>query len=181
MNKYVNEGCFNSTKIASFIMLLVGIIGFMFWGFAFFAVLMYAEEEIFSTAFMVGIFAILHGIIIYRGILKKKLDDMVYMYARYFEGDLDGYIYLSDMVNVFGKNEETIYNELSILIRRLVLTNVLLRDFNGKKQVVLESMIEKCKCRNCGAIIDKRTYFAGVCPYCQSSDIYAEIINKKSK
>lgn len=177
MNKYVNEGCFNSTKIASFIMLFVGIIGFMFWGFAFFAILMYGEEIIFS-AFIIAIFVILHVFLVYRGILKKKLDDMVYMYARYFEGDLDGYIYISDMVNVFGKNEETIYNELSILIRRLILTNVSIREVNGKKQIVLQSITEKCQCRNCGAIIDKRTYFAGVCPYCQSSDIHAGLINK---
>ena len=181
MNKYVNEGCFKSTKFVSFTMLLIGILGFMFWGFAFFATLMYGGAEILFITFLIGIFTALHVLLIYRGILKKKLDDMVYMYARYFEGDLDGYVYISDMVNAFSKNEQIIYNELSIFIRRGILTNVSIRDYNGKKQVVLQSTTEKCQCKNCGAIIDKRVYFTGVCPYCQSSDIYAGVINKTDK
>lgn len=35
-----------------------------------------------------------------------------------------------------------------------------------KSTIVLASKIEKCECRTCGAIIDKRIYFTGVCPYC---------------
>ena len=33
-----------------------------------------------------------------------------------------------------------------------------------------------CECKNCGAEIEKRVYFTGVCPYCRSSDLFAKIL-----
>lgn len=178
MGKYVNESRLNSRKITSTIILVIGIIGFVFWGFILLAALMYMELQFLLIALFVASITALHAAMIIIAILIKRQNDMVYLYARYFEGDIDGYIYLGDMVNVVRKDEFTIYNELSRLQRKRILGNFFIRNFNGRKQIVLESKIIKCQCKNCGAIIDKRVYFAGICPYCQSSDIYAELMEK---
>lgn len=180
-SKYVNEANVKSSQVANSITMWLGIIGFIFFGFAFMAVLTHGDEEIFMTAIIMILLIIVSIVIALRSIHYKKSLENVYMYARYFEGDLDGYIYISDMKNVIGKRPDEIEKELNDLILRRFLINVFIRDHNGRKQIVLESMIAKCECKNCGAIIDKRVYFAGVCPYCKSSDIYAELIERKEK
>ena len=178
-SKYVDEANVKFSKVGYSIMLWIGIIGFIFFGFVLMAVVTHAEEDIFFVFLLILALMIISIVVAIRAIHYKKSIDNVYMYVRYFEGDLDGYIYISDMTNVFGKRPDEIYKELNDLIRRKFLINVFIRDHEGRKQIVLESMIAKCECKNCGAIIDKRVYFAGVCPYCGSSDIHAELIEKK--
>lgn len=176
MGKYVNEGVLNSRKSTSTILLTIGIIGFIFWGFAAMSMLLAGDVIGIFVFFIMAIVCGVHVGLGLKGISMKKVNDSVYLYARYFEGDLDGYIYIYNMVNVIGKNEAEIFNELNNLLRRRIMTNFFIRDFNGRKQIVLESKIVKCECKNCGAIIDKRMYFVGTCPYCYSSDIYAELV-----
>lgn len=180
-SKYVNEANVKSSHAANTITMWLGIIGFIFFGFMLMAVLLYGDEDIFMISIIVLALIILSIVIAIRSIHYKKSLDNVYMYARYFEGDLDGYIYISDMTNVIGKRPDEIEKELNDLILRRFLINLFIREYNGRKQIVLESMIAKCQCKNCGAIIDKRVYFAGVCPYCKSSDIHAELIERKEK
>lgn len=180
-SKYVNEANVKSSNAANTVTMWLGIIGFIFFGFMLMAVLTHGDEDVFSIAIIVLSLIIISIIVALRSIHYKKSLENVYMYARYFEGDLDGYIYISDMTNVIGKRPDEIEKELNDLIRRNFLINLYIRDYNGRKQIVLESVIARCQCKNCGAIIDKRVYFAGVCPYCKSSDIYAEFVEKKEK
>ena len=55
------------------------------------------------------------------------------------------------------------------------MTNFILREKNGKMQVVLASKIEKCECKNCAGVFEKKVYFTGICPYCGGSDLFAKI------
>jgi len=178
MNKYVNAYKYNSEKVKSTTLMTFGIIGFMFWGFVSFAVLAYSGIEHVFLNNIILLFLVIHILLILKAIKMKKFTDMVYFYARYFEGDLDGYIFIANMVNLAGKDEFTIYRDLNRMLKKGILTNFFIRDYNGRKQIVLESMIKKCECKNCGAIIDKRIFFTGVCPYCNGSDIFAETIEK---
>ncbi|MBR2705070.1 MAG: hypothetical protein IKE91_06360 [Clostridia bacterium] len=176
MGKYVDESILDSRRTVSSIRLTIGIIGFIFWGFVAMSMLLSGDVMGIYVFFIMAIVCGLHVWLGLNGISMKKVNDSVYLYARYFEGDLDGYIYICNMVNVIGKSEAEIYNELNNLLKERIMTNFFIRDFNGKKQIVLESKIAKCECKNCGAIIDKRMYFVGTCPYCHSSDIYAELV-----
>ena len=88
------------------------------------AIFMYGDEDIFMTSIIVLALIILSIVIATRSIHYKKALDNVYMYARYFEGDLDGYIYISDMTNVIGKRPDEIEKELNDLIRRNFLINL---------------------------------------------------------
>ena len=102
-SKYVNEANVKSSHAANTITMWLGIIGFIFFGFMLMAVLLYGDEDIFMISIIVLALIILSIVIAIRSIHYKKSLDNVYMYARYFEGDLDGYIYISDMTNVIGK------------------------------------------------------------------------------
>ena len=52
-----------------------------------------------------------------------------------------------------------------------------LKVIGNEEQVVLDSKIAVCECKNCAARIEKRMYFTGVCPYCDSSDLYAKVLS----
>lgn len=176
MGKYVNEKTLNSRKRASTILLIFASFGFIFWGFCSFAMILYGDIEMFFCVFIFALITIIHIFIGLNAIHMKKLNDCVYMYTRYFEGDIDGYIYIDDMVRIIGKDENRIYSELVILLKKRILCDFIIRNFNGRNQIVLGSKIKRCECKNCGAVFDKRMYFAGTCPYCKSSDIYAEAV-----
>ena len=47
---------------------------------------------------------------------------------------------------------------------------------NNTQMLELYSKRALCQCRNCGAQIEKRIYFTGVCPYCHGSDIFARVL-----
>lgn len=48
---------------------------------------------------------------------------------------------------------------------------------NNAQQIVLDSKIGVCKCRSCGAAIEKQMMFNGICPYCESSDLFAGVLS----
>lgn len=159
-------------QIINAIFLTIGIIGSIICSFALFAFILHGESITVSLIFL--LISIIFLFIIIISLKSQKMIDNIYFYARYFEGDLDGYINILDMVNILGKDEQKIINELSKFIKRKYLKNVSLEK-NGKDiQVILQSKISKCECRRCGAIIDKRVSFTGKCPYCGSSDIFAK-------
>lgn len=175
MGKYVNEGVLNSRKATSTLLLTIGSIGLVFWGFCFFAMFIYGELEFIIVSLFFAVLTILNGLLMYKAINIKKSNDIVYMYARFFEGDLDGYIYISDMVNIIGKDENSIFVELNEFLNKNIMINFSIRANDGKNQIVLASMVDKYKCKNCGAVFNKRVSFNGMCPYCNSSDIFADL------
>ena len=99
----------------------------------------------------------------------------VAFYSSYFEGDLDGYITYSDLAAVTGKSIPKIRKELH-LFRRHYMKHYELKEKNGKEMVELDSKKALCECKNCGAHIEKRMFFTGTCPYCDSSDLSARVL-----
>lgn len=96
-------------------------------------------------------------------------------YSGYFEGDLDGYITYNDLADVTGKSANKVKRQLHFF-RKIYMKNYELEKVEHIEQVVLHSKICKCECKNCGAPIDKRIYFTGICSYCGSSDLFARVL-----
>ncbi len=96
-------------------------------------------------------------------------------YSAYFEGDLDGYISYADLAEVTGKSPAAVARRLHLL-RKLYMRAFTFRKENGKEIIVLDSKECACECRSCGAVIEKRMYFTGVCKYCGSSDLFAKVL-----
>lgn len=58
--------------------------------------------------------------LVYKAIKFRAIVDDIYFYSKYFEGDIDGYVYTSDMVAIIGKNEERINKEIKEVLRKKI-------------------------------------------------------------
>lgn len=96
-------------------------------------------------------------------------------YSSYFEGDLDGYIKYSDLAEVTGKNKYIVMLQLCFF-RLIYMKGYTLKFSDNSEQVILNSKKCLCECKNCGAPIEKRIYFTGICSYCGSSDLFARVL-----
>ncbi len=99
-------------------------------------------------------------------------------YSSYFEGDLSGYITYRDLAEVTGKKVKKIRRQLR-LFRRLYMKNYEQKGEGGKELVELYSKTSLCECKNCGAHIEKRVFFTGICPYCGSTDLFAKVLTEE--
>ena len=95
-------------------------------------------------------------------------------YSSYFEGDLDGYITVAELCDVTGKKETKVRRQLKLFLT-LYMKNYSITD-DGVK---LASKTVTCECVKCGAHIQKREYFTGICQYCGSSDLRARVLTDK--
>ena len=67
--------------------------------------------------------------------------------------------------------------QIQLLFFRIIyLKNYKFKTINGVNQIELYSKKCTCKCKNCGAVIEKSVYFTGICPYCRSSDLFAKVL-----
>ncbi len=94
-------------------------------------------------------------------------------YSGYFEGDLDGSVSTEELADVTGKTKNKVTKQLRYF-NRLYMKNYTLE--NSGDKVELSSKTAECECRSCGAHIEKKIYFTGVCPYCGSSDLRAKVL-----
>lgn len=108
------------------------------------------------------------------GISRRLIGDANF-YSSYFEGDLSGYIQYSDLAEVTGKSAGMVKLQLH-LFRRIYMKGYELEIVERTEQVVLNSKKCMCECKQCGASIEKRIYFTGICPYCGSSDLFAKVL-----
>lgn len=175
---YLNNLKINSSKIFYKLLLTIGIVGTILTG----AVLIFAAidgmDSVGGFVFCLLIF-LFNIFLIYRFVVVKRNIENAFFYSRYFEGDLDGYIYTSALRNITNKDTNTINSELKKLINKHYLTNVELEQKNNMYVIKLLSQTEKCQCKNCGAVFNKSVNFTGTCPYCGSSDVFAKAINKQ--
>ncbi|MDE5947138.1 MAG: hypothetical protein K2G63_07535 [Oscillospiraceae bacterium] len=107
--------------------------------------------------------------------ISRSLIGDASFYSSYFEGNLDGYIKYSDLADVMGKSEKRVKTQLNFF-RKIYMKNYELKSIDGVEQVVLNSKKCTCQCNNCGALIEKKVYFTGICPYCRSSDLFAKVL-----
>ena len=172
---YINVTKIRIKKITNGIRLFLGIFGLILFGATAIFVTLEGDsrkdvEIFFYIATLISI------LLIVKSIMIRKLIGSIFFYSRYFEGDLDGKIKVAEMVEVIGKSKKKIYSELKKLKRRKYMTNFKINKNENICEIELESIVTKCECKNCGALIDKKVYFAGLCPYCGGLDIYAKQI-----
>lgn len=100
-------------------------------------------------------------------------------YPRFIENvlanDLDGRIDVSALSDILGQGEKRIYSKLKQL-KRLCMQGFRIHRDGEKLCIELESKKIKCFCKNCGGELEKKLYFHGICPYCGSLDIFAQVI-----
>ena len=106
---------------------------------------------------------------------SRRLIEDANFYSGYFEGDLSGYISYGDLAEVTGKSADSVKRQLHFF-RKIYMKGYELEIVNHTEQVVLNSKKCICECKHCGAPIEKRIYFTGVCPYCGSSDLFARVL-----
>lgn len=134
------------------------------------------ETVLYAKATPESVVSTLIGIIllIIAGKSREYIGDANF-YSSYFEGDLDGYVTYSDLAEVMGKSEKKVKKQLHFF-QKIYMKNYELKKIDHVEQVVLNSKKYTCECRNCGAPIEKRAYFTGVCSYCGSSDLFAKVL-----
>ena len=108
-------------------------------------------------------------------VISRHLIGDANFYSSYFEGDLDGYIKYSDLAEVTGKNKYIVMLQLCFF-RLIYMKGYTLKFSDNSEQIILNSKKCLCECKNCGAPIEKRIYFTGICSYCGSSDLFARVL-----
>lgn len=176
---YIRDKLIKLLKIKNVIFIIAGIFNV--------AVSLYTLISLFSTyrdmeivmeakAAPGSIMSIKIGIILLIiAVISRHLIGDANFYSSYFEGDLDGYIKYSDLAEVTGKNKYIVMLQLCFF-RLIYMKGYTLKFSDDSEQVILNSKKCLCECKNCGAPIEKRIYFTGICSYCGSSDLFARVL-----
>ena len=108
-------------------------------------------------------------------LLSRKLIGDARFYSSYFEGSLYQHIRVKDLAAASGKPAFVVAIEL-FFFRFLYMKKYKFTTIEEKRLIELFSKKTLCECKNCGAPIDKSVYFAGICSYCGSSDVFAKVL-----
>lgn len=119
---------------------------------------------------------IIGAVLLIASAISRSLLNDAGFYSNYFEGDLDGFVTFEELSDVMGKSVFRIKTRLR-LIRPLYMKQFWFKTVDNRQVIELYSKVALCECRNCGAPIEKRVYFTGVCPYCQGSNLFAKVIS----
>lgn len=114
----------------------------------------------------------------YSRISRRLINDACF-FSGYFEGDLNGYVDFAELAEVTGRTAAQIQSRLRLL-RPLYMKNFrVIPTVNYQYPEIIElfSKTVTCSCRSCGGWMEKRVYFTGVCPYCGSSDLTAQVVS----
>lgn len=98
-----------------------------------------------------------------------------YFYSGYFEGDLDGKIKYDELAAITGRSISALKRQLHFF-RRIYMKGYGFLTVGDVEEIELDSRKCDCECRRCGALIEKKIFFTGECPYCGSSDLFAKIL-----
>ena len=98
-----------------------------------------------------------------------------HFYSSYFETALYSNVTYDELSEVTGYKADKVKRDLHIFKKLYMKRFSFVRD-NEDEHIELYSKTVECSCKNCGAVIDKKIYFAGICPYCKTSDVFATVI-----
>ena len=98
-----------------------------------------------------------------------------HFYSSYFETELYSDVGYDELSQATGYTADKVRRDLHILRRLYMKRFSFVRNDEGE-HIELYSKTVECSCKNCGAVIDKKIYFAGICPYCKTSDVFAAVI-----
>lgn len=173
---YIREDKIRTMMMRSKALWGLGWITTFFWGACFVLSLMRKVDMQFAIATFFFVLTV-------PGIAMLWISDFLQnaaLEARFFENifsnDLDGRIDVHELLDVVGKNEKQLCNRLQRLKSHCMQGFSIYRT-GGKTYIELESKTTKCICKNCGGEIEKKIYYKGVCPYCGSLDIFAQVIS----
>lgn len=135
------------------------------------------DLEIFILVFLFfGVLALFGYLKLLISIWLKNMAKKARFINAFFENDLDGMIQADELSVAMGESKRKAAKELKTL-RRMFMTGFDIKQTGQETYVELESKKVKCRCKNCGGEIDKKIYFTGVCPHCESLDIFAQVIS----
>lgn len=182
---YLQESEIEKKLTLSKVLFVWGWISSLFWtATLFYAMFSKAGEYSRKRDFEIYILVLLfYGVFVLLGYLKllisiwlKNMTKKARFINAFFENDLDGVIQADELSAVIGESNKKAGKELKIL-KRMFMEGFDIKQSGKETYVELESKKVKCFCKNCGGEIDKKVYFAGVCPHCESLDIFAQVIS----
>ena len=121
------------------------------------------------SGFFIGL-----AMLVYAFVSRNGIREAVF-YSSYFETDLYGIIRYSDLSQATGHKPEKVRRDLHCF-RKLYMKRFTFINDDGGEHIELNSKSVSCSCRNCGAVIEKKEYFTGICPYCKTADVFAAVI-----
>ena len=123
--------------------------------------------------FLIGVMMIICS----RG--SRRLINDACFFSSYFEGDLNGYVDFAELAEITGKTTTQIKSRIA-LMQLLYMKNFrVIKTVNYRYPEIIElySKTVTCSCRSCGGWMEKRVYFTGMCPYCGSSNLTAQVVS----
>ncbi len=134
------------------------------------------QTAIHATAFRESFWNIAIGVLlILIAVLSGSLIGDARFFCSFYENDLVGVVAYDSLSELTGKSTVFLQKEMHFL-RRLYMKGFSFEEKKGAEQVLLDSKTVTCNCTSCGAVIEKKVYFTGVCPYCGGSDLKARVI-----
>ncbi len=121
------------------------------------------------------VLVIVCSVLLVQAILSRRWIGKATFFSGYFEGSLDGLVECSDLAKVTGDKAETVRKQM-IFFRKHYMQKFELVEEKDDLVAELYSKKALCACKNCGATMEKRIYFTGICPYCGSSDLFAKVL-----
>lgn len=177
---YLKEKIIRLLRIKNIVFTIIGVFGGCVFGSYIVSEFTYYRDDLYTAWHAKSmttsiVWVIICAILLTEMAISRNMIGRATFYSSYFEGDLDGYVKCSDLAQVIGKSAKKVTRQLHFL-RKLYMKKFELKEKDGMKVVELYSKKCLCECRNCGANIEKRIYFTGVCSYCGSSDLFAKVL-----
>lgn len=182
---YLLESKIDKKLAMSKVLFVWGWISSLFWSLGLYFA-MFSEEATYRrkddfiiyvlVVLFFAVWALLGYLKLIISIWIKNMTKKARFINAFFENDLDGIIQADELSAAMGVSNRKAAREL-MLLKRMFMKGFEIKQSEQGTYVELESKRVKCICKNCGGEIDKKLYFAGVCPYCESLDIFAQVIS----
>lgn len=183
---YLIETGIEKKLALSKVLFVWGWISSLFWSLGIYIAIfseksVYRRKDDFKIYVLIILFAVVLALLGYLKLIisiwLKNMTKKARFINAFFENDLDGIIQADELSVAMGVSNRKAARELKKL-KNMFMTGFEIKQSEQGTYVELESKKVKCICKNCGGEIDKKIYFAGVCPHCESLDIFAQVISK---
>ena len=177
---YLREKKIKKLQIKNILIACLGVFHVFTYGFYIISEFVYYRDEPYiawnatSMASSIVLF-IVGSVLLIQALISRSLIGKATFFSGYFEGSLDGLVKSNDLAKVVGHRDVRIRKQMIYLRKRYMQKFELLEE-KGEMVAELYSKKALCECKNCGATIEKRIFFTGTCPYCNSSDLFAKVL-----
>ena len=183
---YLKNGLISFLKVKNVILLILGIFFTAASASNMIELIVYYFGDWFtiiranSTLGSVFLFIIGVLMIVCSRISRRLINDACF-FSSYFEGDLNGYVDFAELAEVTGRITPQIKSRIALLHLLYMKNFRVIKTVNYRYPEIIElySKTVTCSCRSCGGWMEKRVYFTGVCPFCGSSDLTAQVVSEQ--